>query len=149
MADRDRPRQSETASEDDVSIGARLALIRASLGMTQVNFAKSIDVSLRSYHHYEKGTRSLSADILRKLRAEYGLNMNWLLLGQGLPYDGEDTAAAVDFIEELNAYLLASQTTLSPESQKRIFAKWLKSLREGYRTDMREVKAWVDLLSDG
>ena len=56
--------------------------IRESRGQSQAKFAKSLGISLRSYQHYESGTRPLPIELLSQL-AEQGVSLQWLLLGRG------------------------------------------------------------------
>jgi hypothetical protein len=44
--------------------------------------AGQLGVALRSYAHYEHGTREISALVLQRL-SELGFNANWVLTGQG------------------------------------------------------------------
>lgn len=134
--------------DSDAAIGKRLALIRVGLGMTQAGFAASLNVSPRSYQHYEKGTRSISAELLRQLRTSHGLAPNWVLLGQGLPREGQDAEALAAFVEELVAHLAATQVTLPPKNQGKIISGWWKALRDGTRVGMPDVRHWVDLLKE-
>lgn len=134
--------------DSDAAIGARLALIRVGLGLTQAVFAASLGVSPRSYQHYEKGTRSISSEILRRLRATYGLAPGWVLLGQGLPREEEDAEALAGFVEELGAHLLATRASLPPRNLGRIVSGWWKALRDGTRVGMPEVRHWIDLLKE-
>ncbi len=133
---------------DDVAIGSRLALIRIGFGMTQASFASSIGVSHRSYFHYEKGTRSLSAETLRRLRAVHGLNLMWVMYGEGLPRDGEDAQALSDFVEELSDHLSSTNTELPSKGYGKIVSRWFGALKGGQRVEMRDVRHWVDLLKE-
>lgn len=46
-------------------------------------FAMSINVDQSHYNKCEKGERNLSEDNYKDIQALYGLNMNWLLSGEG------------------------------------------------------------------
>lgn len=116
--------------------------------MTQASFASSIGVSPRSYFHYEKGTRSLSTETLRQLRAVHGLNLMWVIFGEGLPRDGEDAEALSTFFEELSAHLSSTNTELPSRGLGKIVMHWFHALRGGQRVEMREVGHWIDLLKE-
>lgn len=135
--------------DSDVAIGSRLALVRVGLGMTQASFAESLGVSPRSYFHYEKGTRGLSTEILRRLRVAHGLNLMWVLYGEGLPRDGEDAEALAQFVKDLSALLSASEAVLPPEGLGKIVSRWWNALKGGTRIDMKDVRFWIDLLKQG
>lgn len=46
-------------------------------------FAMSISVDQSHYNKCEKGERNLSADNYKDIQTLYGLNLNWLLTGEG------------------------------------------------------------------
>lgn len=141
-------RNLDEGGDSDAAIGSRLELIRLGLGMTQARFAATINVSPRSYHHYEKGTRSISTEVLRQLRDIHHLDFNWVLSGRGFPKDGEDAEALADFISELRQHLAATRTELRPENEGKIAARWLHALRDGRRLEMLDIRYWVDLLKE-
>lgn len=140
--------QLDDKNASDSAIGTRLTMIRVGFGMTQAQFAKSIDVSSRSYQHYEKGSRSISAEILRRLRAVHRLDLNWVLLGRGLPREGDDAAALAQFVEELGAHLSSTQSVLPSRGMSKIVSRWWSALQGGTRIEMRDVKFWVDLMRE-
>lgn len=123
-------------------------MVRVGFGMTQAQFAKSIGVSPRSYQHYEKGSRSISAEILRRLRTMHRLDLNWILLGRGLPREGDDAAALAQFVEELSAHLSSTQCVLPSREMGKIVSRWWSALQDGTRIEMREVTFGVDLLRE-
>lgn len=116
--------------------------------MTQAKFAQTIGVSPRSYFHYEKGTRSLTADKLRRLREVHQLNLHWVLFGEGLPVEGHDAEAVAKFAAELSAYLQSTQAALPESAHQKIMTRWQIALRKGKRLKMPEVAHWVDLIRD-
>lgn len=142
------PGHTEPDPASDEAIGSRLAIIRVGLGMTQAKFAQTIGVSPRSYFHYEKGTRSLTADKLRRLREVHQLNLHWVLFGEGLPLEGHNAEAVAEFAAELSAYLKSTQTVLPVSAHQKIIARWQTALRNGQRLEIPEVAHWVDLMRE-
>lgn len=65
-----------------MKISDRLSLIRDKLGLTQPAAAMKFHMPLPSWKSYEKGPSEPGAGALRGL-AEGGININWLLTGQG------------------------------------------------------------------
>ena len=59
----------------------RLKQIRESLGQTQEEFAKALNVSKPTIARYEAGGRKPDADFLSILLNKYKINLNWLLTG--------------------------------------------------------------------
>lgn len=72
----------------------RLFRLRQSLGYNQDEFAQLLGIAIRSYIRYEKGERTVPADILATI-GELGVNLNWLLTGQGAMWKKTDQPAAV------------------------------------------------------
>lgn len=134
--------------DSDVAIGRRLEWVRLGLGMTQVQFSASIGVSPRSLHYYERGTRSVPADVLRQLRRVHGLDLMWVLVGRGLPREGEDDHALAEFVTHLSAEISGSEAVLPPESWGKIVSRWFRALHSGRRVAMKDVRDWVDLLKE-
>jgi len=62
------------------TIGLRLEQIRGR--RSQKVMAAELGVALRSYAHYEHGTREVSALLLQRLSA-LGYDVNWVLTGKG------------------------------------------------------------------
>lgn len=75
----------------------RLKAIRKSSGSSQYEFARSLNVSLRSYQYYESGARSLPGELLHRL-AELGINVHWIVTG-----DGESNVPPHEEIAKLSA----------------------------------------------
>jgi len=83
-------------SEDEMrTIGLRLEQIRGR--RSQKVMAAELGVALRSYAHYEHGTREVSAPVLQRLSL-LGYDVNWVLTGKG----SERAPAAADNVRELH-----------------------------------------------
>ena len=67
--------------EKDLFLGKRLNLLRDKYSITQGVFAKRLNISLRTYQHYEKGERSISKQVLYRLAKDLNVDLNWLLTG--------------------------------------------------------------------
>jgi transcriptional regulator with XRE-family HTH domain len=65
-----------------MKIGDRLRLLREHFCLTQPGAATKFGIPLGSYKQYEKGPSEPGAGALRGL-AEGGVNINWLLTGEG------------------------------------------------------------------
>lgn len=68
--------------------GKRLRAVRMNRGFTQQKIADLLDVALRTYQHYEEGSRSPSLDTLIRIGDILNISIDYLL--------GRD-----DFIESL------------------------------------------------
>jgi len=67
---------------ENTEIGQRVALIRGQ--DSQQAFADKIGVHRNTLRNYEKGERSPDASFMQKM-ASLGINMNWLVTGEGEP----------------------------------------------------------------
>ena len=86
-----------------MSVAKRIALLRGQKTLTQ--FAKEHQTTPQNIHRYEKG-RNPSADFLTSL-ASKGININWVLTGQGAIYVKKQKAS--------RSTLLASELEQLPE----------------------------------
>lgn len=60
----------------------RIRLIREVLNVSQTTFAAELDIPRTTLINYEKGI-SLPSDLLLKLKEKWGINIDWLLTGEG------------------------------------------------------------------
>jgi transcriptional regulator with XRE-family HTH domain len=67
-------------------IGERLKLVRTRLGLTQAELAKALGVSRFAVIKWEKGERDVPSSIYEVLGKQFGVNLNWLLTGEGEPF---------------------------------------------------------------
>ncbi len=66
-----------------MGVGNRLRQLRHKLGLTQSQMAQKLGVTLNTYQRYELGDRNLTVEKLQLLRRLFGVNLNWLLTGEG------------------------------------------------------------------
>tara|TARA_R110000824_G_scaffold334455_2_gene521053 strand:+ start:328 stop:636 length:309 start_codon:yes stop_codon:yes gene_type:complete len=64
-----------------MDVGRRLARTRIALGYKQIDFAERAGLSQPQYNQYERGTRLLSVQAARKIRAAYRLPLDWIYEG--------------------------------------------------------------------
>jgi transcriptional regulator with XRE-family HTH domain len=115
-------------------------------------FAKKCGIPPGSFQAYIKGKRVPPTEHLMKLVAVYGINLNWLLTGEGEPFvdidrEGEhsrrnkvlatDPVVQLLYQEEQRAGI-----TLSPEQRTVI----LKILRELISRDVRSIQELLRLI---
>lgn len=62
--------------------GSRLKTWRKKLGLTQLGFSESTGIHVAQIKKYELGTSLPSGEIMAKI-ADTGVNLNWLIAGQG------------------------------------------------------------------
>jgi len=67
----------------DKSTNERVRALRRRLNLTQMEFAKSLDITEEVYTNVEKGESAVSVEIQRKLLQKYDVNISWLNQGVG------------------------------------------------------------------
>lgn len=70
-----------------MQINDRLRLIREEMKLSQAKFANKFGLAQSTYAQYEKGGRSVPDDLKVRLN-QLGVNMNWLISGEGPMYLG-------------------------------------------------------------
>lgn len=128
------------------AIGARLALVRVEAGLTQAEFARRLGVSLRSYHFYEKGDRSLSHASIVTLGDEFGADLNWLFLGPEVVPHSSEAEALEEFEVSLDQYLSDNRVDLIPEKRRAITAAWYQGRRRKWPYVQDKVTFWIEML---
>jgi transcriptional regulator with XRE-family HTH domain len=74
------------------SENSRLKLVRQTIGLTQKQFAESLEIKQGSYSDVERGKAGISALLLRNLIKRYQVNPLWLCDGEGSMFIGESKA---------------------------------------------------------
>lgn len=131
-----------------VSIGARLAITRNELGMSQAALADAIGLSRRAYHSYERGTRSMPIEPLVMMNSKFEVDLNWILLGSKAARVEHDLAALKEFEVLLDGLLVERKLVIRGEKRGAIVERWYKSLIEGNEMPLAEIRNWIDLMAD-
>jgi len=66
-----------------MDIGTRLKQARETLGVTQTEIAKTLDIESNFLSNIERGQKEPSKKLLSVLITKYKINSNWLLTGEG------------------------------------------------------------------
>ena len=131
-----------------VSIGARLAICRNELGLSQAAMAQALGLSHRAYHSYERGTRSMPLEPLVKMHTEFDVDLNWILLGSKAARVEHDLAALRDFEVRFDNLLVERNLRLSAETRGAIVERWYRSYVEGQEVSIDQLRTWIDLMAD-
>ena len=91
----------------------RLKILRESLGLTQSELARPLQISGAAISIIESGKRQLSERLAHSLSVEYGVSEDWLLTGEGemFPSLAEDA-------ELIDTYALLGAQHLSPQHKR-------------------------------
>ncbi|WP_375613356.1 helix-turn-helix domain-containing protein [Bartonella sp. AP153HLJHH] len=85
-------------TESKTIFGKRLRYVRLALGdPSRETLAKSFSMTKNSIAFYERGEREPNLSVLQTYRTLYGVNINWLLTGQGKMFDTEYTKGDFDW----------------------------------------------------
>lgn len=80
-----------TDIKEPVHVGVRIKKARNTLGMTQKNMADRLGVSLNYLSMLERGDRSPSLNIIKKISVMSGVSAGWILYGaEYTEQDNED-----------------------------------------------------------
>lgn len=63
-------------------IARRLVMTREALGLKQTEFCAQIDVAKNVYNPFEKGSRRITLDVALKIRARFGVSLDWIYCGE-------------------------------------------------------------------
>ena len=132
----------------DTYLGARMAIARNELGLSQARMAEALGMSQRAYQSYESGKRSMPVEALVDMHRQFGVDMNWILLGVEAVRPGHDLAALEGFETALDRHLGATCIRLKSEKRGAIVARWYRSLLEGKEIPMDDVHTWIELLRE-
>lgn len=90
----------------NTQVAERLKALRASWRLSQAEIAERMGVSLRSYQSYEQAIYKPKAEDIARL-AEHGVDLNWLLTGDGGMFRGQREPAPMVAEPVINADVLA------------------------------------------
>ncbi|WP_273719847.1 MULTISPECIES: helix-turn-helix transcriptional regulator [unclassified Bartonella] len=112
-------------TESKTIFGKRLRYVRLALGdPSRETLAKNFSMTKNSIAFYERGEREPNLSVLQTYRTLYGVNINWLLTGQGKMFDTEYTKGDFDWnyfikkIEGLEEILASSDRSEKPNQEK-------------------------------
>jgi transcriptional regulator with XRE-family HTH domain len=110
----------------DEGVAFRLKEFRKLLGLSQKELAQAIGFSQRAVSHWEKAESDIPTVALRRLKDKLGLNIDWLLTGEGEPFvrPKEEKKKGDHKKEEINEkdrQLLELIKSLPPKDKEMIF----------------------------
>lgn len=129
---------------DNEQIGSRLAELRAHLGKTQVEMARAIKVSPRTYQNYERGEREVSATAVLSIYRAFDVDPIWLLGGEPGVQKVRQPELDIDLLqiilEEIERKLEAMKKQLTPSKKARLTAL----LYDHFRSHPQPDAAFID-----
>lgn len=98
----------------------RLKHLRTAVKKTQSEFAASLEIATSSWQYYERGERSMPAELLSDIVTLYGVNPAWLLSENGKMFDVPTFEATIphDFVTVpvVNGRISAGTGVVAPDS---------------------------------
>ncbi|HSA05994.1 MAG TPA: helix-turn-helix transcriptional regulator [Candidatus Gastranaerophilales bacterium] len=78
-----------------MKIGEKLRILRKKLdNINQIDFAKKLGISLKTYQNYEASVHPVKLDTINALIREFKVNPNWLFLNKGSVFlNSEETSS--------------------------------------------------------
>lgn len=143
-----KTRMTRETSDIFVAMGARLAITRNEIGLSQAAMAEAIGVSHRAYHSYEKGKRGIPVEALVTMNDNFDIDVAWLLLGTKSVRVAHDIEALKDFESSLDRYLTEQNIRIKSEKRGAIVARWYQSHVEGRQVATDDVHTWIELVRD-
>lgn len=121
-----------------IYINERIKELRHTLGLSQQEFAKKLNVNQAAVSYYEKGIRTPLDAIVTSICREFNVNERWLRTGEGpmfRPQTGDDQlmAALGDIAlgeDSFRRRFIAALATMPPENWKVLEALLRKTLEE-------------------
>ncbi|MEJ6397712.1 helix-turn-helix domain-containing protein [Yoonia sp. 208BN28-4] len=120
-------------SEENATLGDRLATAREAAGLTQAQLAKQLGVKTSVLDGWENDRKEPRANRLQMLTGLLGVSLRWLLTGEGDGPDNEaeDLAVSAD-LEALLAEIRSVRTTVAAAGVR------LGQLEKRLRTAIRD-----------
>ncbi len=139
---------TRNTSDIFVAMGARLAITRNEIGLSQAAMAEAIGVSHRAYHSYEKGKRGIPVEALVNMEDKFEIDVAWLLLGAKSVRVKHDIEALQEFEASLDRYLNEQNIKIRSEKRGAIVARWYQSRVEGRDVAIDDVHTWIELVRE-
>ncbi|MDL1957097.1 MAG: helix-turn-helix domain-containing protein [Candidatus Desulfofervidus auxilii] len=82
------------------TLADRIKFLYKQSGLTQDKFAKLLGIHKHTLSLYMNGNRSPRADTLHKIITQLNVNPNWLLMGEGIPFETPKTQSQTQYFSE-------------------------------------------------
>ena len=95
---------TDKAPVDKESIGVRLKAVRKDKKLTQAEFASAIGYSKLQICFIETGRNNTSDELIHKVVSVFGVNLGWLMTGEGEMYSDREDRVDDALISWLNSH---------------------------------------------
>ena len=69
---------------DPIECGARIAHLRTDCGLTQIQAAEKLNISVQHYRAIETGRRSASIELLIEIAHTFQVSLDYIIFGQSM-----------------------------------------------------------------
>lgn len=110
------------------TISARIVRIQEDSGKNKIDFAASIDVSVRTLRSWLNNAISPSIEALQTIVARYDVDANWLLNGEGPVYRNADAPKPSEQVADTNVNILSFQSKNNVKNESQDVARLLAQI---------------------
>ena len=96
-----------------MSIGKRIKELKAVLKLTSLELAKKLNIPARTIGSYERDEAQPGPKFLNALIVKFGVNINWLLTGEGNMFISKKTELDINYIANLKETFKLSNDELN------------------------------------
>ncbi len=129
----------------------RLKLIRANLGISQLEFAKALGIGQSTLGMMEVGKREILDRHIKTICSVFNINEDWFRTGKGEMYNGNeislDAYAKERKLSELELKIIKAYFELDSEIREKLLSQFTKALVDDDLTDSKQVVAKYEEIS--
>lgn len=129
------------------TISARIVRIQEESGKNRIDFAASIDVSVRTLRSWLNNAISPSIEALQTIVARYDVDANWLLNGEGPVYRNTDAPKPAEQVADTNVNILSFQSKNNVKNETQDVARLLAQI-ESLQDTIRSLTATNQALTE-
>lgn len=129
------------------TIAARIVRIQEESGKNRIDFAASIDVSVRTLRSWLNNAISPSIEALQTIVARYDVDANWLLNGEGPVYRNTDAPKPAEQVADTNVNILSFQSKNNVKNKTQDVARLLAQI-ESLQDTIRSLTATNQALTE-
>lgn len=129
------------------TISARIVRIQEDSGKNKIDFAASIDVSVRTLRSWLNNAISPSIEALQTIVARYDVDANWLLNGEGPIYRNADAPKPSEQVADKNVNILSFQSKNNVKNETQDVTRLLAQI-ESLQDTIRSLTATNQALTE-
>lgn len=113
-----------------LTFSERMATVQRNTGLSQAEFCAKLGISERTYKNYLNEATDISSTALKIIAKEFGVDVRWLLLGQGF-IDSQTLGDVVEAaVVETRTFFIENDIQLSPQQEAKIVRFFVQHMEE-------------------